>query len=183
VQTVEAKTKSEVNAKIKTLKKEIKELEAQYDKAVSKEKKETSGTTSITGMLINSNPCIVKAGLLTTTYYWVLNPEDLEIANDLLKLASGYVIPTGNYRTYTNNNTSYTCVECKAKKVTIESTGIKTKLDEKKDMLEIYQGAFKEKVIIDDDWDYEDEEDAVINEDISVDNNDGYSENDSYEDD
>jgi hypothetical protein len=145
VQPAEAKTvltKKEINSKITALNKEIKSLQSQYKAAVKKEKAEKKGTKVIIGNVISSNPFILKMNLLSfsSTYYWVLNPENMD---PFLLMSSGYVVPTGNYRTYNG----ITCVECKAKKVTIKSTGLKKKIDKKKTALKKYKNALNEKVV------------------------------------
>ena len=144
VQPVEAKTvlsAKQIQSKIASTKKSIKKLEKQYNAAVKKEKKQAKGSISIVGDIVSRNPYVVRTSFFGDSYYWVLNPKNM---NDLLVSAVGYVVPTGKYRNYNG----ITCTECKAVKVSNKSRGIKRKINNKKNELKKYQNALKEKVYL-----------------------------------
>lgn len=142
VQPAEAKTilsKKQVQSKISSIKKDIKKLDKKYKAALKKEKKEKKGTTAIMGEVVSRDPYIVHMTYFTNSYYWVLNPQNLD---DLLISASGYVIPTGRYRQYNG----VTCTECKAVKCSNKSSAIKKSIDKKREVLTKYRNVLKEKV-------------------------------------
>lgn len=128
------KAKEEVSR----LKKDVKVAQSKYDEA-------RKGTVSLFGDIISYNPLVVSQVTLTgKNYYWVTNTGNIEI---LLNIASGNVIPTGNYRTYNG----ITCVECTAVKISpvywdnLEKA--KQKLKEKKKQANKYKGALNDKPI------------------------------------
>lgn len=137
-----AESKASIQKKITNTKKEIAKLKKQKSAAVKKENAAKKGTKYISGSVICSNPLIIEQNnLFSYSYYWVNNPSAM---NNLLFYAFGYVVPTGKYKTYNG----ITCVECKAKKITIKSTSIQKKIDSKNKALKIYQNALKESVVI-----------------------------------
>lgn len=139
ITNAQAATKTQVNKKITSIQKEIKKLKSQKKAAEAKEKKAKKGTKFITGTIICFNPFIVQGTLFDNSYYWVNNSNNMTC---LLTWGSGYVVPTGNYRTYNG----ITCVECNAKKIVITSTKIQKKIDAKTKELEVYKKALKDKV-------------------------------------
>jgi len=137
-----AETKSSIQKKITTTKKDITKLKKQKSDAVKKENKAKKGTKYISGEVLCSNPLIIKQNdLFSYSYYWVTNAKEMD---NLLFYAMGYIVPTGKYRTYNG----ITCVEGKAKRIKITSTSIQKKIDSKNKQLKIYQNSLKEKVVI-----------------------------------
>lgn len=139
--TTEAATKSEVSKKVTQLQKSINSLKAKKKAAEKAEEKAKKGTTAIFGDIVSNNPFIVHVSLFQNTYYWVLNPNNMDY---LITMASGYVVPTGNYRYYNG----IACVECKAKKISSKSYTYKSQIEKKQAQLKKYKEALKDKLIL-----------------------------------
>lgn len=139
--TTKAATKSEVSKKVTQLQKSISSLKAKKKAAEKAEAREKKGTTAVFGDIVSNNPFIVHVSLFQNTYYWVLNPNNMDY---LITIASGYVVPTGNYRYYNG----IACVECKAKRISSKSYTYKSQIEKKQTQLTKYKNALKDKLIL-----------------------------------
>lgn len=140
--TANAATNSkEIQKKITTLKKEIKELQKKRAVEKKKEKKQAKGTTPIMGEIISTNPYIVYQSLFEEAYYWVENSKYMRY---FLGQGTGDVKLTGKYRNYNG----ITCAVCKAVKVGNKSLKYETIIEKKEKELSNCKNSLKEKVVL-----------------------------------
>lgn len=135
--TARAVTKKQVQAKISTLQKDIKNLKKQYNKTAARENKQREGVTPVFGDVISFNPFILRD--VTNSYYWITNPKKM---TRVLYTASGSLKLTGKYRKYEG----HTCAVGRAVSVSRKAPKIKEKIEKKQKTLKANQNALKEKV-------------------------------------
>lgn len=137
-------TKSKISSLIKQKQKELKTVQKKQNAEKKKFSQQTKGTVSIVfGDVRSTNPYVVYNSLSGSTY-WITNSENM---TTLFSKATGYIKPTGEYRTY--NYT--TCAVAKAVKVTAKPGKYDKRIQELKDKISQLKRALKSYVIIPDD--------------------------------
>ena len=146
-------TKSKINSMIKQKQKELKAVQKKQNAEQKKFSQQTKGTVSIVlGNVRSTNPYIVYDSLSGSTY-WISNSENM---TTFFSSASGYIKPTGEYRTY--NYT--TCTVAKAVKVTANPRKYDEKIQALKNKIYNLKSALNSYVII--------PADSASNSDIAV---------------
>lgn len=141
-------TRAEVRKKIKSLKEEKKKVENKYKKAKSdyEAKKKKIIQLNLPNEILSTNPFIVKVSgffLGGPSYYWILNPDDLD---STLIFVVGNVQPTGRYLNYNG----FTCVECMAVKNFHEPKDLEEKLNKVKRKITSYEFMLKDFIKLED---------------------------------
>lgn len=135
-----ALSQPQVNKKIATLQKKIKNLKSKKNKELKKEKKQKRGTISIIGTIISTNPLIVQSSF-GNSYYWIKNAKNMDF---LITYASGYVKKTGKTKNYSAGGYTYTCTVVNAVKVSSKSYTYQRKINAKKKQLTTYKRVKKD---------------------------------------
>ena len=103
----------------KSLNKEIKKVTKQLKTLEKKDKLQSKGCVSFWGTIINRDPLIIKKIGLTPTYYWVNNPQNVNIT---LTNVTGDAIDTGKTKVFEAGGLKYTCKVVNAKKTNSKLT-------------------------------------------------------------